>query len=104
MARIQMFLLKVGIDPTRLRFRQHMSNEMAHYACDCWDAESLTSYVSKPNKYGICFVIISISNKLLRIIMRQCVYKNNLNQGSVEIFKNDAEISTFLKRSEKIVW
>ncbi|CAB4063201.1 GARS [Lepeophtheirus salmonis] len=23
---------------------QHMSNEMAHYACDCWDAELLTSY------------------------------------------------------------
>ena len=23
-----------------------MSNEMAHYACDCWDAEIKTSYVS----------------------------------------------------------
>uniref|UniRef100_A0A1B0GLL4 Glycine--tRNA ligase n=1 Tax=Lutzomyia longipalpis TaxID=7200 RepID=A0A1B0GLL4_LUTLO len=44
MARIQQFLLKVGIRPDRLRFRQHMSNEMAHYACDCWDAECLTSY------------------------------------------------------------
>ena len=21
-----------------------MANEMAHYACDCWDAEILTSY------------------------------------------------------------
>ncbi|XP_059618658.1 glycine--tRNA ligase [Phlebotomus argentipes] len=44
MARIHQFLLKVGIRPDRLRFRQHMSNEMAHYACDCWDAECLTSY------------------------------------------------------------
>lgn len=44
MARIQMFLIKVGILPDRLRFRQHMGNEMAHYACDCWDAECLTSY------------------------------------------------------------
>lgn len=44
MARIQQFLLKVGVDPAKLRFRQHMSNEMAHYACDCWDAECLTSY------------------------------------------------------------
>lgn len=44
MARIQMFLIKVGILPDRLRFRQHMNNEMAHYACDCWDAECLTSY------------------------------------------------------------
>ncbi|XP_053693469.1 glycine--tRNA ligase [Sabethes cyaneus] len=44
MARIQQFMLKVGILPDRLRFRQHMGNEMAHYACDCWDAECLTSY------------------------------------------------------------
>merc|ERR1712241_1185651 len=28
----------------RLKFRQHMGNEIAHYACDCWDAELLTSY------------------------------------------------------------
>merc|ERR1719483_669758 len=44
MVRIQKFLLKVGVDVARLRFRQHMGNEMAHYACDCWDAELLTSY------------------------------------------------------------
>ncbi|CAH0556631.1 unnamed protein product [Brassicogethes aeneus] len=44
LARIQKFLTKIGVDPARLRFRQHMSNEMAHYACDCWDAEILTSY------------------------------------------------------------
>ncbi|KAL4890428.1 hypothetical protein BDV59DRAFT_204386 [Aspergillus ambiguus] len=43
-ARIQLFLLKLGVDPTKLRFRQHMANEMAHYAADCWDAELLTSY------------------------------------------------------------
>lgn len=44
MARIQQFLIRCGVDPVKLRFRQHMSNEMAHYACDCWDAECLTSY------------------------------------------------------------
>lgn len=44
MARIQQYLHRVGILPDRLRFRQHMGNEMAHYACDCWDAECLTSY------------------------------------------------------------
>jgi glycyl-tRNA synthetase (class II) len=38
-ARIHSFLLRIGIDPARLRFRQHMANEMAHYAADCWDAE-----------------------------------------------------------------
>ncbi|KAL3311426.1 hypothetical protein Ciccas_009993 [Cichlidogyrus casuarinus] len=44
MVRIHQFLVKVGVDPERLRFRQHLSNEMAHYACDCWDAECHTSY------------------------------------------------------------
>jgi len=43
-ARIFLFLTKIGINPARLRFRQHMSNEMAHYAADCWDAEIETSY------------------------------------------------------------
>lgn len=46
MGRTQQFLLRVGIAPDKLRFRQHMSNEMAHYATDCWDAEVHTSYVS----------------------------------------------------------
>ncbi|KAF2866551.1 glycyl-tRNA synthetase [Massariosphaeria phaeospora] len=44
LARIQLFLLKLGIDQKKIRFRQHMANEMAHYAADCWDAELLTSY------------------------------------------------------------
>ncbi|UZJ52334.1 hypothetical protein CBS101457_001654 [Exobasidium rhododendri] len=44
LGRIHLFLVKIGIDETRLRFRQHMGNEMAHYASDCWDAEILTSY------------------------------------------------------------
>ena len=44
LARIQMFLIRVGVDPKKVRFRQHMMNEMAHYATDCWDAELHTSY------------------------------------------------------------
>lgn len=43
-ARIYGFLMKIGVDPSRLRFRQHLSNEMAHYASDCWDAELHSSY------------------------------------------------------------
>ena len=35
---------KAGGDVSKMRFRQHMANEMAHYAKDCWDAELLTSY------------------------------------------------------------
>ena len=44
MGRIYHYLVRVGVDPEKLRFRQHLFNEMAHYACDCWDAECKTSY------------------------------------------------------------
>ena len=37
-------LITLGIDPKRLRFREHEKDEMAHYAADCWDAEVLLSY------------------------------------------------------------
>ncbi|CAI9099756.1 OLC1v1036620C1 [Oldenlandia corymbosa var. corymbosa] len=37
--RVYLFLTRLGIDKERLRFRQHLANEMAHYASDCWDAE-----------------------------------------------------------------
>lgn len=44
LGRIYLFLLKIGVDKKKVRFRQHMANEMAHYATDCWDAELLTTY------------------------------------------------------------
>ncbi len=39
LALTQEFLVAAGVDPARLRFRQHLDDEMAHYANDCWDAE-----------------------------------------------------------------
>ncbi len=39
LALTQRFLLLAGIDASKLRFRQHLDTEMAHYAQDCWDAE-----------------------------------------------------------------
>lgn len=44
MARTYLFLEKVGVNPQRMRFRQHLKTEMAHYACDCWDMEIHMSY------------------------------------------------------------
>jgi glycyl-tRNA synthetase len=44
LARIQIFMQEIGVDQMKIRFRQHMQNEMAHYATDCWDCELLTSY------------------------------------------------------------
>lgn len=42
--RIMQFMERIGIDMNKLRFRQHMQNEMAHYAADCWDCELFNSY------------------------------------------------------------
>ncbi|KAK2352689.1 glycine--tRNA ligase, mitochondrial [Trifolium repens] len=42
--RVYLFLTRLGIDKDRLRFRQHLKKEMAHYAADCWDAEIECSY------------------------------------------------------------
>ena len=39
LARTWDFLIEVGINPAKIRFRQHASTEMAHYAEDCWDCE-----------------------------------------------------------------
>jgi glycyl-tRNA synthetase len=35
----QDFLMTAGVDPKKFRFRKHASNELAHYATECWDAE-----------------------------------------------------------------
>jgi glycyl-tRNA synthetase len=40
------FLNDLGIPGNVVRFRQHLSSEMAHYAIDCWDVEIET------DKYG----------------------------------------------------
>ena len=52
LGRIHLFLLKVGVDQGKLRVRQHLGNEMAHYATDCWDAECKTSYVREGGREG----------------------------------------------------
>lgn len=44
LARTYDFLVKIGIDGGRIRFRQHAGSEMAHYASDCWDCEILGEY------------------------------------------------------------
>lgn len=39
LARTMDFLVNVGVDRSKIRFRQHSGTEMAHYAEDCWDCE-----------------------------------------------------------------
>lgn len=44
LAKTHKFLTSIGVHSDKIRFRQHMNTEMAHYATDCWDAEILTSH------------------------------------------------------------
>ena len=65
--RVYLFLTQLGIDKDRLRFRQHLPNEMAHYAADCWDAEIECSYgwiecvgITGSLKLNVIYSIISL--------------------------------------------
>jgi glycyl-tRNA synthetase len=53
--RAYLFCLNCGVDAERIRFREHLKEEMAHYANECWDLECLTSHV-------ISYQQISINN------------------------------------------
>jgi glycyl-tRNA synthetase len=44
LVRVHQFLVSIGVRPENIRFRQHLENEMAHYASDCWDGEIKTSF------------------------------------------------------------
>ncbi len=37
------FYVRIGLDPDRIRYRQHKKDELSHYSSDTWDAEALTS-------------------------------------------------------------
>lgn len=43
LAKIYLFAMKIGLKQDKIRFRQHMNNEMAHYAIQCWDLETLVN-------------------------------------------------------------
>jgi glycyl-tRNA synthetase len=40
MGRSAAWFERVGVDPARLRFREHLPDELSHYASGCWDAEA----------------------------------------------------------------
>ena len=40
LGRAMTFYERIGIDMDRFRYRQHLAGERAHYAADCWDAET----------------------------------------------------------------
>lgn len=47
------FMLACGISTEKVRFRQHLPDERAHYATDCWDAEILSERFGWVEMVGI---------------------------------------------------
>ena len=92
MARINQFLLKIGIKREKLRFRQHMDNEMAHYACDCWDAEIKTSYgwiecVGCADRSAYDLTVHSVRTKEKLVVREQLAEPLTVEKWQVEINK-----------------
>jgi glycyl-tRNA synthetase len=46
-------LVTIGVKTERLRFRQHLPDERAHYATDCWDAEVFSARFGWVETVGI---------------------------------------------------
>ncbi|KAF7725622.1 Glycine--tRNA ligase 1, mitochondrial [Apophysomyces ossiformis] len=105
-ARIYLFLMKIGIKADRLRFRQHMDNEMAHYACDCWDAEIQTSYgwiecVGCADRSAYDLTVHSRRTKEKLVVREQLAEPRIVEQWQVEI--NKKTFGPKFKKSAKAV-
>ncbi|MDL2246459.1 glycine--tRNA ligase [Methanobrevibacter sp. OttesenSCG-928-K11] len=109
------FLNELGIPDDALRFRQHLSGEMAHYALDCWDVEV------KTDQYGWVEIIgiadrgnydltshIKESGEELSIfkeydepkLISKTIVKPNLSKFG-PAFKGDApKVKTFLENAD----
>lgn len=100
--RTYLFAKYIGLNPEGLRFRQHLSGEMAHYACDCWDLEILTSYgwiecvgIADRSAYDLSAHMKSSGEKMNASRSLDCPYtedyvKIELNKGLMgKAFKKD---------------
>lgn len=104
-ARTQSFLLRAGIKRKYLRFRQHLPTEMAHYACDCWDAEIMFSHgwvecvgVADRSAFDLNAHSTATGQELVAIeklahpIKKQVVSVKKVAAGLGKEFKGDAKI------------
>ncbi|XP_954302.1 glycyl-tRNA synthetase [Theileria annulata] len=106
LARTFLFLKRVGINEAGLRFRQHMANEMAHYASDCWDAEILTSYgwvevVGHADRMAYDLMCHSKSTNSQLVAHHR--YDNPIQVEKVLVKCNKPEIGKAFKSDQKIL-
>lgn len=112
------FLKELGIPDEVLRFRQHLPNEMAHYAIDCWDVEV------KTDRYGWVEIIgiadrgdydlkshSKHSNEDLNIfiqyeepkIISKTIAKPNMAKFGPSFKQNAPKVKSFLENIDSLV-
>lgn len=112
------FLKELGIPDEVLRFRQHLPNEMAHYAIDCWDVEV------KTDRYGWVEIIgiadrgdydlkshSKHSNEELNIfiqyeepkIISKTIAKPNMAKFGPSFKQNAPKVKSFLKNIDSVM-
>lgn len=112
------FLKELGIPDEVLRFRQHLPNEMAHYAIDCWDVEV------KTDRYGWVEIIgiadrgdydlrshSKHSNEELNIfiqyeepkIISKTIAKPNMAKFGPSFKQNAPKVKSFLENIDSIM-
>ena len=64
------FLNELGIPGNFVRFRQHLSSEMAHYAIDCWDVEIETDRYGWVEIIGNANDMIYDLNRIVSIVTK----------------------------------
>lgn len=96
------FLTRIGLDASRVRFRQHLPDEMAHYAADCWDAEVLLERFGWVEVVGIAdrtdydlSAHEKESGKALRVLVE---YDTPRRRRVVEVVPDMSTLGPMLKR------
>ncbi|GMH43893.1 hypothetical protein BSKO_11827 [Bryopsis sp. KO-2023] len=106
MGRTYLFMQKIGIDVNRLRFRQHLEHEMAHYAEDCWDCEIETSYgwvecVGLADRSAFDLKAHSVKSKIEMVAYEK--YDEPRMEEVLTVVPNRKELGKTFKKDQKAI-
>ncbi len=117
--KLYVFAEQIGLDWNRLRFRQHKSDEMAHYARDCWDLEAeifskwleitgiadRADYDLKTHDKNGVFQVKKYKNPVIKyklVPKTREIFKSNPKEIALEIIKSNKEtIVDTIEEAEK---
>ncbi len=92
LATIYKFVTSLGLTNNVIRFREHMKNELAHYAVQCWDLEVQLSDgkwlecigCAYRGNYDLSVHNINNKNSIKKYTKKVCMYKPTLNLEKLE--------------------